>query len=72
MNRPRSRRRSAALLGGGLLALATLAIFLSASPRAHAKGKDGDRLRYAMNYADAVREARARNTFIFATFHKDN
>ena len=72
MHRTRLRRRSTVLLGGGLLALASAAFFLSAAPQAQAKGKAEDRLRYAEDYESAVKEARARNTFIFATFHKDN
>ena len=58
------------LLGAGLLAAAAFAALLG--PDAVAKGKKDPTLRYAKSYAEAVREARARNTVIFATFHKDN
>lgn len=54
----------------GIIAAGFL-VFLSGSPRALAKGKKGDHLRYAKTYQAAVEEARARNAHIFVTFHKD-
>lgn len=54
----------------GLLAAVALGALLG--PGALAKGKKDATLRYAKSYAAAVREARARNVVIFATFHKDN
>lgn len=63
--------RSRSFLGfAGLLVAAGFLVALGGTPRAHAKGKDAH-LRYAKTWTAAVNEARARNTFIVVTFHKD-
>ncbi len=64
--------RSTTLLGmTGLLVAAGFLLAIGASPRALAKGKAEAHLRYATTYADAVAQARARNTVVFVSFHKD-
>ncbi|MDA1196294.1 MAG: hypothetical protein O2894_14085 [Planctomycetota bacterium] len=65
MNRPRL-----SLVVAGLLIAAGFLVALDAPSPALAKGKDAH-LRYAPTYAAAVAEAKARNAFIFVTFHKD-
>ena len=54
----------------GLIVAAGFVFALGGTPRALAKGGDAH-LRYATTYQAAVEEARARNTFILVTFHKD-
>ena len=64
--------RSRTVLGmAGLLVATGFLVALGASPRALAKGKEEAHLRYATNYAEAVAQARARNTVVFVSFHKD-
>ena len=61
------------LLGAvGVFAASAFFASLGGGPAALAKGKEEAHLRYAVTWADAVREARSRNAIIFATFHKDN
>ncbi len=55
----------------GLLVAAGFLFALGGTPRAIAKGKDDGHLRYAKTYQAAVEEARARNTFVLVSFHKD-
>jgi hypothetical protein len=62
-----------ALLLGAVVAIGALNVVDGVIGRAAAKGeKDGDGIRYAKSYAEAWKEARARNALIFALFHKDN
>jgi hypothetical protein len=56
----------------GLLALGAFLLLAGGGARALAKGKGEDHLRWQKTWAEAVREARARNALLFATFHKDN
>jgi hypothetical protein len=62
--------------GTALGAVAAFSVALSASDlHAGDKKKDdkkGPHLRYATTYAEAWAEAKARNTLIYATWHKDN
>ena len=65
-------RFRALVAGACLLATAAFVLALGGGPRALAKGKKEDHLRFQLSYAAAVQEAKARNAVIFATFHKDN
>ncbi len=66
--------------GLGLGTLAVLAFALSAADLQAGGSKDdkkkddkrGPHLRYATSYAEAWAEAKARNTLIYATVHKDH
>jgi hypothetical protein len=60
------------LTGACLVAVTGFILALGGTPRALAKGKADAHLRYAGTYAEAVAQARARNTVIFVSFHKDN
>ena len=64
--------RSRSLIGlAGVLVAAGFLVALGGAPRAIAKGAKDEHLRYAKTYQAAVEEARARNTFVLVTFHKD-
>ena len=71
MFRSRSLRSRVLMGATGLLVAAGFVFALGGTPRAIAKGKKGEHLRYAKTYEAAVEEARARNAHIFVTFHKD-
>ena len=60
------------LLASGLVAVSAFFLFAAdGPPAAEAKGKKDAHLRYVATWGEAVKQARARNAILFATFHKD-